>query len=287
MATRQVCISSRIQPVSNVISKNQIYVNLCQPIVAPRGYDIYCSLVDAQIPNVMNNVNDNNATITFTAKYGTLRATVSLTLTQGNYTPATLVTLWGAAGRVLNFTLNGTACSANILLTQVNGIFTLKINGAPTGLPTGAGPTPSWSFDITNSLLGFVEQTFTTAGTRAACAPNLSPRYYLIASTLNTLNQFPAAGLDMPVKFIGRVPFTAAYSYTEVYTNPGLSPLKLADRVISNFTLMLLDDMARPVDLLGNDWACSLQFEFLPKIELRGDYWEGDGFYSHPPVDEL
>ena len=276
MATRQVCISSRIQPVNNVINRNQISVNLTQPIVCPRGYDIYCTLVDSQIPNSYNAVDENNNVITLTARYGTLSTQITTTIPVGNYTAATLVTAWGAArGRLINFTLGGAACTSNISLTASNSFFTLKVNSV-TGVPSGAGASPSWSFDINNNVLGFVNQSFTTTATKAYCAPNFSPRYYIIASSLNTFNQFPAAGLEVPVRILGRVPCTAASGYIETYTNPGLSPLKLADRVISNFDITLLNDLAKPINLLGYDWSCALQFEFIAKIELRGDYWNDE-----------
>lgn len=241
-------------------------MSLPTPIECPKSCDIYCTVVDAQIPNSYYTVDDRNNTITFTMKYGTLSTNVSYIVPPGNYTAATLATVFSNA-RVLNFTLGGAACSASLALAATTTSFlTLKVNSV-TRTPAGAGASPSWSAIITNALLGFYSQSIAIGATVTGVAfPGLTNRFYLIGSTLNSLNQLPAQGFEAPVKVLCKVPLTASAGYTEQFLNPCAGSIKIANRVISEFDIFVLDDLGKNINFLGFDWSATLQFEYLPKI---------------------
>jgi hypothetical protein len=85
------------------------------------------------------------------------------------------------------------------------------------------------------------------------------------------MSQIPTAGYLVPQNPICKIPYTAAPGYTELYINPCPTPLKLADRIVTSFDLAILDDLGNEMSFNYFDWACTLQFEFIPKI--RTD-WE-------------
>ena len=271
--SRQVIVNSRLCPVVNTTYRNRCTVSLSTPILCPKSCDAYATVIDAQIPNTYNQVDTRNSAVSLTFRYGTLSVSQTYNFPTGNYTTSTLASTWGSNGKIFNFTLGGAACSANVALTVSGSQMSMKINST-TGTPTGAGASPSWSVQVTSPLLGFSTQSFTTTATVGATLPQLSMRYYLIGSSLNTFNQLPVSGYEAPVKVLCKIPLTAAPGYTEQFVNPCASPLKVANRVISEFQIAVLDEFGNDLNLLYNDWSCCVQIEFLPKITDGPDYWE-------------
>ena len=122
MSARQVLISSKICPVSNVVSRNRVSVVLSQPVIAPKGYDIGLTVVDAQIPNTWYNCNYTNNKLSFVIYNGSYSATCSYTFPNNQYTQANFITTFKsgtvAGARVFNFTMNGTACTCTLTLDR-------------------------------------------------------------------------------------------------------------------------------------------------------------------------
>lgn len=277
--SRQIIVNSRVLGSFT----NRCSVILPTPLECPKSCDIYATLVDAQIPNTYLNVDARNNTVALTFRYGTLRFDTSYTFptTGVNYVMSTLASNWNGPapalpalpGRRFNFTLGGVACSVVVALTVVGQVFNVRFLST-TGVPTGAGPSATWSGIINSTTLGFYNTVFTTAVGPNGVVPALSVRNYLITSTLNTFNQMPIAGYEAPLKILCKVPSTTTFGFIDNFTNPGTSPLKLADRFISGFEIALLDEFGRNLDLRGDSWGCTIQLEYLPRIIDGPDYFE-------------
>jgi hypothetical protein len=243
---------------------------------------MYASVVDAQIPNNYLNVDERNNTVMVTFRFGTLSSLQVYRFPPNTYTTASLIANWGGAptatGKTFNFTLGGAACSANVVFATSESVLTARLNTIPTGTPAGAGPGASWTAVLHSPLLGFYDRAFQTTAVPGSI-PALSLRHYIIASTLNTFNQLPTAGYEAPVKVLCKVPCTAPPNFTEQFLNPGASPLKIANRVISDFEIAVLDDFGKDINLRSADWSCTVQIEFLPRITDGPNYWveENDG----------
>lgn len=281
MSARQVLINSRLCSVSNVQSRNRLSVILGSPIVAPRGYDVGLTVVDAQIPATWYNVNANNRGIPFAVKYGSYPGIiVTVNLNIGAYTIDTLITQWTNSTtpglRNIAFTLNNVACTLAVTLTKTS-INLINIAYAFTTTLTGG----TWSFvaPFNSPLLGFNNVTLTNGTTGSAvgnAVPNLYIRYYTLTSSLYTYSQIPTSSYVAPRNPICKIPCTASPGYTELFINPCPTPLKLADKIITNFDIALLDDLGNDVSFNYYDWSCTLQFEFVPK--LRYTYEEEGEF---------
>lgn len=79
--SRQVYLTSRTaNTITDSTKMSQMTFCLTEPIKAPDGYDLYCSLVDAQIPNTIQTV-DANTTFVFSFYSSTLGYTFNTTVT--------------------------------------------------------------------------------------------------------------------------------------------------------------------------------------------------------------
>ena len=79
--SRQVYLTSRTaNTITDSTKMSQMTFCLTEPIKAPDGYDLFCSLVDAQIPNTIQTV-DANTTFVFTFTNAALGYTFNSTIT--------------------------------------------------------------------------------------------------------------------------------------------------------------------------------------------------------------
>ena len=282
MSARQVIINSRLCSVSNVQSRNRLSVSLATPIVAPRDHDIGLTVVDCQIPSTWYNVNASNNVISFLVKYGSFSTIVNLQIATGSYTIDSLITAWTNTTtpglRNIPFTLNSVACTLGVTLkkTTINLITLLY-----TFTTTLTGSTWSFTAPFNSPLLGFNNVVIPNGATGSVvgnAVPNLYIRYYTLVSTLYTYSQIPTSGYTVPKTPICKIPFTASPGYTELFINPCPTPLKLADRIITNFDIAVLDDIGNDMNFNYYDWSCTLQLEFIPKLMINYNEEDHENF---------
>ena len=262
--SRQVYINSANQQSTDPIRNTSIQVNLDKPIDTDK-YDVFCSLIDSQIPNVIytcDGTTSINFTITTTA--GGQTANISKLIPAGNYSAnqADLATIMTTAV-TLNAVPFTVVFSYQVGTFNVLPRFTVHVTG--TGVVAN-----QFSITINSQLLGMnfnnvpLPINNPTATSTGQALPRLRPNYLLLNSSFSTNNQAPGSRGQCGI--ISKIPLQANTNAMNHYFNQFTARTKIGSSgAIQSFNVSLLDDFGLPPLFYNAHWSVTLQFDLQKK----------------------
>lgn len=283
--SRQLYLNSRnASYIVDSTKMSRMTFSLNEPLVCPKNYELYASIVSCEIPNTLFTVETSSTfvfnffksgtvangimtggtlagTITFTAAPAVATvpapANTNLVIPIGNYSgstaPATLATYLSKT----TYTFDATTITFVTSYSTATSRFQIAWSSAAN----------VYGLQITNAILGFSSTsvlcptgTGTTLNTPqvATTVPRLFPNYLLIATNLNTYNQ--AVG-QSKISALGKIVIDVPFNSWIYFRNWFLYSTRITNREIGNIELSLYDEFGNEANLNGANFSITLQID--------------------------
>ena len=283
--SRQLYLNSRNASVTTDTTKmSQMTFSLNEPIICPRGYELYGAVVSMEVPNTLFTVDTSTVftfnfvksgttyPLTFTTASSVLTApapaNTNLVIPTGNYSgstaPATLATylsktaiaIPGAGGDTATFTTTFNTNQSRFIITFYTSANSYTLNISTSGTANSGA-----------LVLGFTNNTSfgpagNTSGTATVCYSNTLPRFFpnylLIGTNLNTYNQ--AVG-QSKISSLAKIVIDQPYNTYIYYRNWFLYSTRLTNREIGSIEVTLYDEYGNIVNMNGANWSVTIQID--------------------------
>ena len=272
----QLYLNSRSATITDTTKMSKMSFKLNDTLCCPQEYNMYVSLVSAEIPNTMYNtaivpisftVDNSNNKVFLGLFYQNTNTITTITLTNGVYqgingfnSIAFQLSKAYYYSQTINGIIDPVPINLSVIYNPTIQLFTLNSdrnsayqasiyiqvlgNGGTSG---GTYTFLSFPFNTLNV------QPYQTSGFVS------STRYLLLASNLNTPNQ--AVGVSKQ-SIIDKIPVDVPLFSYIFYKNWLLYRTRISNRHIDTIQLTLLDDQGNEANLNSSNWSCTIQVEY-------------------------